>query len=244
MTRRTAADVSFFLIDGQNVLGTLTDFEDKIEARTEEAHALGDAWAAHKFVNVREGELTQNGFYDDEANSVHDALSSGPGSTRILSYCLEGTATGAGFVAWAGAVQVNYQRLAERDALTKAKATYKTAGVVEQGKVLLTWSAPGSTGRKGITDNAVSSTNGGFGYLHYNASAGEANIRILHNDDGGTTWVVLGTFTKTASGHGAERITITGSINRYACADITTATATGTIAALNAFVGLVRNPAT
>ena len=238
MTKYGSDQCSFFLVAGLDVVGTLTEFEDRREARTEETHTLGDAWAEHSFVGVREGEITQSGFYDDDAGSVHDVLSSGPGATNVLSYCLEGTATGKNFVGWAGGVQVNYHRIAERDALTKAKASYKGNGPIEQGKTLFPYKAVGSTGRKNTVDNLVSST-GGAGYLQYNASAGECNVRILHSSND-VAFADLIVFTKTASGHAGERITTTGSIKRYTAVDFTTASATGTIAALNAFVGLVR----
>lgn len=238
MSKYGSDQVSFFLVAGLDVVGTLTDFEDRREAKLERSDTLGDSWEEQAFVGVREGEISQNGFYDDAAGSVHDVLSSGPGATNILSYCLEGTATGKNFVGWAAGVQVNYQRQAQRDALTKAKATYRGAGAIEQGKVLFPYKAVASTGRKNTVDNLVSST-GGAGYLQYNASAGECNVRVLHSSDD-LTFATLLTFTRTASGHSAERITTTGSIKRYTAADFTTATATGSIGALNAFVGLVR----
>jgi len=237
MARYGSPDVSFFLIDGLDVVGTLTNFDDRREAKTERSDVLGDNWEKNAFVGVRLGEISQEGFYDDAALSVHDALTSGPGQSRILSYGLEGTATGKQFVGWSAGMQINYQRTVARDTLSKAKATYRTNGLIEQGKILFPWKAVATTGRKNTLDNLVSST-GGAGYLHYNASAGEANIRILHSSND-IAFADLFVFTKTASGHGAERVVATGDVLRYVCADFTTATATGAIAALNAFVGIV-----
>ena len=190
MTKYSGADVAFYLIAGLNVVGTLTEFDDRREAKTERSDGLGDGWEEHAFVGVREAEITQSGFYDDEANSIHDALSTGPGTTNILAYCLEGTATGAEFVAYSGGVQVNYHRQAERDGLTKAKAGYRPSGRVEQGIVLQTYKAVGTTGRKGVVDLGATST-GCAAYLAYNASAGECNVRILHSASGGTSWQVV-----------------------------------------------------
>lgn len=238
MTKRGSADVSFFLIAGLDVTGTLTEFDDKVEAATERSDGLGKAWQEHTFAGMRSGEITQSGFYDDAAGSINDALSSGPGTTNMLTYCLEGTATGARFVAYSQGVQVNYMTQAERDGLTKAKATYRLSGPMEQGKVLHTYKAVGTTGRKGVVDNTACST-GGAGYLAYNASAGECNVRIVHSSDN-ITYADLFAFTRTASGHGTQRMSTTGMIERYTAADFTTATATGAIAVLNAFVGLVR----
>ncbi len=234
--------VSFFLVAGLDVVGCLTEFTDSLEARTEESHGLGDSFVEHQFTGVRAAEIQQSGFYDDAVGSIHDVLSSGPGATNILCYTLEGTATGADFVAWSAGVQVDYERQIKRDGLAKARATYRNGpnGVVEQGKTLLTWKAPGATGKVGFYDRTAASTGTAVGYLQYNATAGEANVRILHSASAGTaSYSDLITFTRISSGHGAERVAATGTINRYVCADITTATATGAIAALNAFVGLV-----
>ena len=76
-------------------------------------------------------------------------------------------------------------------------------------------------------------------YLQYNATAGEANIRIQDSTDA-TTWETRFTFSKTASGFGAERLVTTGAMKRYVRVDVTTASATGAITALNGFVGIVR----
>lgn len=233
---------SFFLIGGLDVVGTLTQFEDRREARTERSDGLGKGWEENAFVGVREGEITQEGFYDDAVGSIHDALSSGPGATAILSYCLEGTATGANFVGWAGGLQVNYDRQAARDALTKARASYRGNGVLEQGKVVFTYKNVGTTARPNALDNGVSST-GGAGYFQYNASAGEVNPRLVHSSDN-LSYADLFVFDKVASGHGAQRMTTTGVIERYVAPDFTTASATGSIGALNAFMGLVRTSST
>lgn len=231
--------VAFFLISGLDVVGCLTEFEDKREARTEETHTLGDSWVEHTAVGARQSEITQSGFYDDAAGSIHDALSSGPGATSVLCFGLEGTATGAAFSGYSQGVQVDYQRQAERDALTKAKATYRAAGPVEEGKVLVSWSKPGSTGIKGKVDLGASST-GLSAYLQWAAASGEANIRIMNSASGGTSWQELMVFTKTVKGsHGAERLTTTGDVKRYVALDITTASATGKIAALNVMAGVV-----
>ncbi len=242
MTRYGSDKVSFFLINGLNVVGTLTEFDQRLEAKTEETHGLGDAWAEHTFIGVRDAEIQQSGFYDDAAGSANDALSSGPGSSAVLCYSLEGTASGAGFVAWSGGLQINYQRGPEKDALTKAKAGYKlgAGGLIEQGKTIWPYKQVAATGLSSgaAVDHGACST-GGAGYLQYNATAGECIVRLKQSPDG-NSWADLFEFSKTASGHGAQRMATTGVIQRYTAVDFTTATATGSVGDLYAFVGLVR----
>ncbi len=246
MAARGAADVAFFQVGGFDVLGTLTTFNDKAEAVLEETHTLGDAWKEQAWVGLRQAEITQEGFYDDAVDSVHAALSTGPGVGRILVYGLGGTATGADVLCYSNAMQVDYQRTAARGTLTRAKATYRNSGPVETAKLLRTYKPTGSTGAttggtSGV-DNGTSTpayttavaVGGGAAYISWNATANvEGNFRVLDSNDN-LTFATLATFTKTTSGgaaaapvRGAERIVITGAIQRYTAVDYTTATATG-----------------
>lgn len=245
MAKRSSTDVAFILVGGYDVLGTLTEIDFHAEALLERVDALGDSWQAQAFVGVRDAVLTQKGFYDDAAGSVHDALSTGPGVSRVLIAGFGGTATGAPFLGWQGAMQVNYDRIFSREALTKAEASYRTNGIVNEGKIVRTYKGAGATGASTGTplDGAASST-GVAAYLAYNSTAGEANIRVLHSSDN-ITYAAAFTFTRTAKGTaavvaGAERLYTSGVIERYTAADVTTATATGSIADLNYFVGVVR----
>lgn len=240
MPRRGSNAIAFFLLGGYDLRGTLTTFEDTRLALLERTDTLGDTYEEHSFVGVRTGEISQKGFFDDDAALGHGAITTGLGIARILTYGIGGTATGAEFVGYASAVEVSYRELAARGELHKAEAMYRTGGPVETGKVLRTYNVASATGKTDQLDGAASST-GLAAYLQYNASAGEANIRVMHSaSNGATAGVTLFTFAKTASGFGAERLSTTGVAQRYTWVDVTTASATGSIGALNYFVGLVR----
>lgn len=245
MPRRGSNAVSLFLLGGYDLKGTLTQFDDNHSALTERVDTLGDTYEEHAFVGVRTAEISQQGFFDDDAAAGHGAITTGPGVGRILMYGAAGTATGAELTCYASAVEVSFGLMAERGALHKARASYRTGGPVETARLIGgagygVFSALGATGQSNILDSGVSST-GGAAYLQYQASAGEANIRVQHSASaGGSSFSTLFTFTKTASGQSAERLTTTGSINRYLRVDISTATATGAVAALNYAVGVVR----
>lgn len=241
MAYRGSPDVAFFLINGYDVLGTRTQLDDSLEAILEETHGLGDTFVEKQFTGVRRAEITQQGFFDDAAGSVHDILSTGPGVSRILAYGIGGTATGAPFIGYEGAMQVNYERLLVRGELEKANARYLGNGTVEMGKVVRTYKAFTAVGVQSQELDLGASQAAGVGmsaYLVYNASAGEANVRVQEAPDA-TSWSTLFTFTKTASGFGAERLTTTGAVQRYVRVQVTTASATGDITAMNAFIGVV-----
>lgn len=246
MAKRGSADVAFVLLDGREIAGSLVSFEDKHAARTEQSDGLGDAWTEHQFIGVREAEITWDGFYDDGTGSLHQALSTGPGQSKILTYGLEGTATGARFVGWEGALQGNYERLMELAGLQKARATFKTNGAVDEGRILKTWRPPagGTTGdTTGTPYDWGVSTTGGVGYLQYQTSdltttSGEAQYNILHSSDN-VTYSAIITFACSTAGVGADRQVTTAVIERFTAAQYTTANVSGSTGG-SFFVGLAR----
>ena len=231
--------VAFFLVGGRNLVGSLTTFTDKQMAVTEPKTVLGDAWRGTAFVGVRGKEISQEGFYDDAALSQHEAMSTGPGISRVLCYTLEGSATGAEFVGMSGALQVDYERQVELEKLHKAKAMYRGSGIWEQGVTIRTYSPVTSTAATTGTpvDNGASNTSGGAGYLQLTSFAGATQItpRLLDSADN-ITYSALVTFTSaTAGGYPtAERKAIAGAIQRYVAYD--TSGASGS----HAWAGLVR----
>lgn len=210
MTVRGAADVAFLLYGGYDVLGDVTQIADSHEALIEETHALGDAWRKQAFVGVAQSEITQDGFYNDAVNGVHERLSTGPGVAQVLCYGAAGTATGAEFVGYSG-MQVNYKRMVSRGALHKAQATYRGSGKVDTGKILWTHKALTATSatNSGSIDNTVSSTRGGAGYFQLSNFAGAVNAtavlaRVQHSSDN-ITFADLISFTAATAAPAAQR---------------------------------------
>lgn len=238
--RRGSDKVAFFLLGGRDLLGTLTEFEDTHEGIIERTDTLGDTFEEYSPVGIRRAEITQSGFFDDHATLGHGPITTGPGQSRQLIYGIGGTATGAEFIGYSGAMEVNFGLQAERGALHKARASYKSDGPFAQGKVVATYKAPGATGKSALLDLAASST-GLSAWFAWNATVGETNVRLQHSaSNGATAGVTLFTFTKTdaTNSFGAERQTTTGVVQRYVWFDVTTATATGSIAAFNYFGGV------
>ena len=248
MAKRNPADVAVFLIGGREIVGDLRSFDDSREALIEPSETLGDTWGENSFVGVRTAKLSIEGFYDDRQGGIHDALSASADLTPVLVYGLAGSTYGAEFVGWAGAKRKTYERQLSIGALTKVAAEFETNGPVDFGKQLWYYHIASATGNTtgAPVDNGVSTT-GLAGYLQYGATAGEANISIIHSSDG-VTWGTLINFTQTVKGvatgsYAAERVVTTAVAERYLAMNITTATATGagTTAGLAFFVGAARN---
>ena len=246
MARRGSDKVAFFLLGGYDLLGDLTQFDDTHTALIERTDTLGDQFEEYEFVGVRGGEITQDGFFNTDALTGHGAITTGPGVARQLVYGIAGTATGAEFVGYSSAVEVSFSELVSRGELHKAKATYRTNGPIDTGKVVATYKAPGATGKSPLLDLGAAATGLGA-YFQWNAAAGETNVRLMHSaSNGATAGAELFVFTKTdaTNSRGTERQTTTGTVQRYVWFDVTTATATGSIADFKYFGGIVRSLST
>lgn len=226
MAKFGSDQAQLFVLGGFDVLGSLTQFADKLEGITEPTHTLGDAWVEHSYVGLQRWEMTQEGFYDDGVGSVHEALSTGPGTTRVLVYGVEGNTSGKNFVGVQGAVQVDYERIIPLGELHKAKAQYRSNGVVEQGKIIRPLAGAVATGNttNGAIDFTVSSS-GGVGYLFITSLVGATatglQVDIMHSADNltFTSFIGFNAVTATAPNSSwAQRVSASGNVNRYIAA--------------------------
>jgi len=221
MAKYGSDEVAFFLVDGYSLLGITTELEIIKEALKEETTALGDSWQEHTPTGIKQGSINQSGFYDDDSNSVNDALSGNEGVSRVTCIGVEGNTIGQQFTGFAGAMQANYKRIASRGELHKANAEYKSNGIVEEGKIVHNHST--ETGASGNTqsssvDGTAQSADGGSGYLQVSdlvlGGYDSMTIKIQDSSDD-ITYSDLITFTVVSSAPAAERKTVSGTVERY-----------------------------
>ena len=243
MAYRGPEDVKLFMVDGFDLLSSLTEFTDKWAGVFENTKApFGEAWDTHAWVGVRQAEITQQGYYDDGVGSAHEALSTGPGVSRILCYGVEGTATGANFVGYRGALQIDYERGPRRAELHKANAAYKGSGRVEQGKVLRFHNVATASGAStGTPFDAGASSTGYAAYLQVSRldNASTLTVTVRHSSDN-VTYANLVAFTANTSGTvpDAEVKQATAVVERYRAVK-TDFSSAGVNASAKFFVGLV-----
>lgn len=244
---RGSADIGFLLVGGRSILGTRTNLDHKIEAITEETTVLGSSWQLNEPVGVKRVTLTQQGFYDDAANSVNEAMgnATNPGSTAVLSYAFNGNTTGQEFIGWQGGLLTNYEVAMSRDQLHKANAEYVNGpnAVVEVGRIV--WPLGGVTSSGQSTgaplDFGASNTSGAAAYLQITSLTGHSatgiEIEIMHSSDN-ITYSSWGGFTQTTAFPSAERINSTAKLERYVAVRRRAGTGFGTSAIF--FVGVAR----
>ncbi|KKL94591.1 hypothetical protein LCGC14_1863100, partial [marine sediment metagenome] len=177
MVRYGSPDVGFILQGGRSLLADLTTHSIDREAIIEETTVLGDADEQHAKVGINKAAITQEGFFDDGTDRIHDAL---VGLTEEIACvsdagnALPSAGVARPCVGIKGQIQVNYQRAASRGELHKASASYKANGIVEECVLLAHHVArtadPGDT-ESTSHDNAASSAAGGAAYLQVSALA-------------------------------------------------------------------------
>lgn len=220
MSTYDSSNIAFFLIDGYSVLGQTTDLSDKVTATIEDTTPLGAAWMVNRFNNLRKYDITQKGFFDDATNSVNDALAGKIGTTRTLCFGYETNTTGKQFVGASGPVESDYERVSVVGKVHRANATYAAAGAIENGVILHGLGAETAAGNTSATDvdNAASSANGGAAYLQLTALTlgGFTNVIVkVQESVDNITYVDLATFTAVTAAPAAQRIAVTGTVDRY-----------------------------
>lgn len=213
--------VAFVLIDGYDVRGQLTTLEDNREANLEDVTVLGESWESHAATGVKRYELTQEGFYDDAAGAINDALAGTSGAARVVAFGYAGNTAGQPFVGAAGPLQSSYQRAAAVNELTKAVAEYNASGAIEDGAIVhalgAETAASGNTEAAAV-DSGAPSSDGGAAYLAVTALTLDGGtgltVRARHSADD-ITYADLATFATVTTAPDAERVTFAGTVNRY-----------------------------
>jgi hypothetical protein len=237
-----------FVVDGYNILGVLTDVGHSVEAVLEEDTALGDTWATFDALGINKADLTQEGFFDDDADSVNAALNEQQGVSRIVCLGFEGNTIGKHFTGYQGAMQVDYNRLASIAKLHRCNARYQGSGKAEDGRILHALTARTADGDTELTpvDNTVDTDYGGAVYLQLTALTlggyTDLTVKVRHSADN-VTYDDLTTFTALVTAPGKERKTIAAgvdSMKRYLAVSWAF-TGTGADPSATFFVGAARN---
>jgi hypothetical protein len=220
MAKRGSNEVGLLLVDGYDLLGVTTTLTDNIEAVLEEVTVFGEDWAKQAYTGLKSAEISQEGFYDDASHSSNAALAGQSGVNRILCYGIEGNTIGQKFIAYSGALQTNYSRIASRGEIHRANANYQGSGSVEEGKILanhaIREAANDTTGTP--VSRAAQTTGGGAAYLQVSAldldGATNTIIKVLHSTDL-LAWDDLVTFDAVTAAPAVQRKVVTGTVRKH-----------------------------
>lgn len=220
MAKYGSDQVGFFLVDGFSMLGSVTQFEGPaIESTIKETTPFSTQWPTQTPVGMRKATLSQEGFYDDDANEVHAAISALQDVSRVVCLSLHANTAGNKFDGYAGSYAAKYRRVTGREDLHQAKAEYVVSGQVdEDGHIIQPRATKTADFTSAVHDNTASSPDGAAGYLQVSdlALGGHTNltVKLRHSADN-STYADLITFTAVTGTNAAERKTVSGTVNRY-----------------------------
>lgn len=172
---------------------------------------------------LKDGKLTASGmwmFTEDSTTDIDVAMDTLEGLTdQPWAYFPRGDAFGYPCKLVTGTV-TKWDIESPIDDVTKAELEVQstvTGGGVESLLVhrALATAGTGTDVAGTSIDNGAASTNGGVGYVINTAYTSGANaVKIQHSTDD-SVWVDLITFTSIGAANVAERIAVSGTINRY-----------------------------
>jgi hypothetical protein len=173
---------------------------------------------------LKDGSLSCEGFFDADTvnvNKIDDLLGTAIVTPSIVSYAPAGL-TSVGLLArLLSANRPKYEVNTTIGQIVGVTAELSNQQMgLELGVVLHAQTSETTTVNGASVDNAASSTSGAVGHLHVTAKADTTavwTIKIQHSTDN-STFVDLITFTNVSNrtlAAGAQRIEVTGTINRY-----------------------------
>ncbi len=203
--------VLFGIVDLTAYLNAL-DFGVDIDSA--ETSTFGDTWKTH-IAGQMGATVGFGGFYDPTDTTIVAAIGAEDG---ILTWGPGGGGAEGDAVRLALIAATSYSEGSPVGDAVSIAWDVLTDGVVGFGQVLHPLGAETSTDTGGAVDGGAQSATGAIAHLHCTAAtAGDTlDVTIEDSPNGSTGWAVIGTFTQIASATpAAERITISGTIERY-----------------------------
>lgn len=212
--------------------GYLRSFEVGKEREMADVTVLTDT--GHRFIPGGDnGTLSFEGLFDSTyaAGSIDDEMfTDNAGTVAVVTAAPNGFAVG-NRVESLEVRQTNYAISSPVGDAVSLSASWTSEGAVDTGVSLRDLASASATANGTAVDNTAATTNGAVGALHVTANTrnGTTTVKLQHSVDN-SVWVDLATFTVVGIGATtAERVSATGTVNRYMRAVWTLAGATGSI---------------
>jgi hypothetical protein len=223
MTTYNSADCGFFCLGPYNCLSAIGKIIEGASKPTSEVTPLGvSAEAYHQKGRVAR-TLTQEGWFDDSAGSVHTALNNLPTTNLPLLMAHKGNVTGRKAIGFDVIHSVGYEIQLQEGDVTLAKAEYAIASLREEVILVMPLAArttAGNTDATYVDLGVAGGANGGAVYEAVTALTldGYTNaVHKLHHSADHITFTPLVTMTAVIV-PGAERKTTATAIERYVSA--------------------------
>lgn len=188
------------------------------EVSTAEVTTFGDN-SRDYVVGIKDATVSLSGVWDDTATTGADVVLSnamGNATNPILTVGFAGATIGYR-AKLAEIIETSLEITGNFDDAVQVAAEMQVTGGVDNGIFLKTFAAETSTTNSTSQDNTAASTNGYAAHLHVTAVSGTgptADILVQHSVDN-AVWATLVTFTQVTTTPTSQRLTGTGTVNRY-----------------------------
>lgn len=175
---------------------------------------------------IAEGTISLQGIWDGVADGVDEVLDAALGANTILTVTLGGYATLGNKCLMLQCEDAGHQIRGTVTDAVRITANAKASGGIRFGGVVLQPLEAETAVFNGTNvDNTVSTANGGVGHLHVTAFTGTNLTAKIQDSPDNSVWSDLITFS-SVTGVTAERLTVTGTVDRHLRFAITAGTFT------------------
>lgn len=225
MVKLTGNDIRLY-IGGYDLGGSQTEGELFASEDEGPVTAINDTADRVASLKVASGSLTHAGFFEDGTNDIHDLLRTRVGSNHVLMLAM-GTADEKPSIHGEAMRARAYSITGRLGDFFRASGSYVAGAALAIKATAMAIKTTFSTFpvNDGIVDDGASSTAGAEAVLQVFSVTGGTSITVTINhstDNFAANDVVLITFT-VATGRTAERVAVTGTVNRYRRIKITQA---------------------
>lgn len=226
MAKYSSKDCGFHLLGGYSLLGADSKIEDVVELKLGETYALGDADEAYWSSGAKKTTVTQEGYFDDATNSVHEALKNLPVLALPMSIAPHGNTNAAAIDVYQSVQRVGYVKQFEVGDIIKANGEYGIWYGKKPAKIIhyLAEETTADSDNESLDVHpfAGNTANGGAMVLHVTELSGCASVTIAaHHSTDGTSYTLKQAFTNVAladvpgGANAGQYVALTSTMNQY-----------------------------
>lgn len=143
---------AFILFGGKNISADVWDITEDVQNVLEQSNGIGVTMQEFLSVGIARVNLeAKGGFYTDDTLRVVAAVQGLQGTKQLMSFGLVGQAMGADVNLIDGAYAMKFNRIAQRELLTKANADYTLSGKLYRASLLHALTAETANGNNEAT---------------------------------------------------------------------------------------------
>jgi hypothetical protein len=225
------------LIGGGNLSAFFNEASAAQDVETAETTAFGQS-AKTYIVGLKDGGISVSGMFDGAVDSVDQQIAAALGvdAASVATVAPEGLTIGKASYSCA-ARKTSYEIGSPVGDVVATNLAIQADGGVDRGVLLGAGTTVSTSGEGAGQDNGSGSSSGGAAFLHVTANTrnGATTFKVQHSADG-ITYADLATFASVPSSTTtAQRVAVTGTVNRYVRASHAPGGSTGSVTYTMAF---------